>query len=50
MVKKIIAKRILSKKQASKLKTKFLNNTHYNQLITSDCDAYDNHGNLLFRF
>ena len=49
MVKKIIAKRILSKKQASKLKTKFLNNTHYNQLITSDCDAYDNHGNLLFR-
>ena len=50
MIKKIIANRILSKNQAAKLKTKFLNDKHYNQLITEDCDAYDNYGNLLFRF
>ena len=50
MVKKIIAKRILDKNQASKLKSKFLNESHYNQLITYDCDAYDSYGNLLFRF
>ena len=50
MIKKITASRILSKSQAANLKTKFLDHTHYNQLITTDCDAYDNYGNLLFRF
>jgi hypothetical protein len=50
MTKKIIAKRILNKNQSAKLKTKFLTKKHYNQLITEDCDAYDNYGNLLFRF
>ena len=50
MIKTITAKRVLTKKQAAKLKTKFLTDKHYNQLITEDCDAYDNYGNLLFRF
>tara|TARA_R110002073_G_scaffold89770_1_gene212287 strand:- start:1768 stop:2637 length:870 start_codon:yes stop_codon:yes gene_type:complete len=50
MIEKIIAKRILSKENAAKLKTKFLTEKHYNKLITEDTDAYDNFGNLLFRF
>ena len=47
---KIIVKRVLDNDKAAKLKTKFLNSSHYNTLITKDCDAYDNYGNLLFRF
>ncbi len=50
MIKKITASRALTKDNAAKLKTKFLDESHYNQLITTDCDAYDNYGNLLFRF
>lgn len=50
MIKKIIAKKILSKSKALSLKTKFLTSKHYNTLIEEDCDAYDNLGNLLFRF
>ncbi len=50
MIEKIIVKRVLSKENAAKLKTKFLTKKHYNKLITEDCDAYDNFGNLLFRF
>lgn len=47
---KIILKRVLDNDKAAKLKTKFLNSSHYNTLITKGCDAYDNYGNLLFRF
>ena len=47
---KIIVKRVLDSDKAAKLKTKFLNSSHYNTLITNSCDAYDNYGNLLFRF
>ena len=50
MIEKIIVKRVLSKENAAKLKTKFLTEKHYNKLITEDTDAYDNFGNLLFRF
>jgi len=50
MIEKIIVKRVLSKEKAAKLKTKFLTKKHYNRLIIKDCDAYDNFGNLLFRF
>ena len=50
MIEKIIVKRVLSKENAAKLKTKFLTEKHYNKLITQDTDAYDNFGNLLFRF
>lgn len=50
MIEKIIVKRVLSKENAAKLKTKFLTEKHYNKLITEGTDAYDNFGNLLFRF
>jgi len=42
--------RVLKETDAKKLKGKFLNETHYHTLIDYDCDAYDNYGNLLFRF
>ena len=47
---RLIVKRVLDSDKASNLKTKFLDERHYNTLITNDCDAYDNYGNLLFRF
>ena len=50
MINKLTVKRILTKENAAKLKTKFLNKNHYSQLITGDTDGYDNFGNLLFRF
>tara|TARA_B110000902_G_C14215469_1_gene553012 strand:- start:186 stop:1067 length:882 start_codon:yes stop_codon:yes gene_type:complete len=50
MINKLTVKRVLSKENAAKLKTKFLNKNHYTQLITEDTDGYDNFGNLLFRF
>ena len=44
-------KRILDNQQAAKLKTKYLNSSHYNTLITEDADGYDAAtGQLLFRF
>lgn len=44
-------KRLLDDKQAAKLKTKYLTEKHYNQIIDHDADGYDAHtGELLFRF
>ena len=44
-------KRILDNQQDAKLKTKYLNSSHYNTLITEDADGYDAAtGQLLFRF
>jgi len=37
-------------KGAEHLKGKFLDETAFDTLITTDCDAYDMHGNLLFRY
>lgn len=50
MAKKIILKRHLDEDQAKKLKTKFLTDKHYDILVTEDTDAYDEYGNLLFRY
>lgn len=43
-------KKQLTDKQASKLKSKFLTEKHFDKLITEDTDAYDLNGNLLFKF
>ena len=44
-------KRVLNKEQAAKLKTKYLDDSHYDKLITQDADGFDAHtGELLFRF
>jgi hypothetical protein len=37
-------------KGAENLKGKFLDETSFDTLITDDCDGYDMHGNLLFRY
>jgi hypothetical protein len=37
-------------KGAEDLKGKFLDETAFDMLITSDCDGYDMHGNMLFRY
>lgn len=50
MIQKIIAKKYLTDKQGDELKTKFLDNSSFDVLITTDCDGYDTAGNLLFRF
>lgn len=42
--------KILKDSQVAKLKGKFLNDSHYHTLIDYNCDAYDNYGNLLFKF
>lgn len=47
---KIIAKKYLTPEQAEDLKGTFLDHRHYDTVITSDCDAYDTSGQLLFRF
>jgi hypothetical protein len=50
-MKTIKVKKILSDKQALKLKGKFLKDKHWNTLIDYDCDGYDiNTNQLLFRF
>jgi len=49
-VKKLIRGKQLTDKQAEKLKTKFVNESNFDTLIDYDCDAYDNYGNLLFKF
>lgn len=43
-------KRTLTDKQGEALKGKFLDESAFDVLITEDCDGYDMHGNLLFRF
>lgn len=40
----------LSNEEAELLKGKYLDHTHYDQLVQTDCDAHDMHGNLLFKF
>lgn len=50
MAQKITAKRYLTEKQGDELKTKFLDNSHWDTLINYDCDGYDTAGELLFRF
>lgn len=40
----------LKPSEAEKLKGKFLTENSYDTLITEDCDGYDLHGNLLFRY
>lgn len=40
----------MSDKQGEKLKQKFLDESYFDTLITEDCDGYDTHGNLLFKF
>lgn len=37
-------------KGADKMKWKFLDETHYDIVITNDCDGYDMYGNMLFRY
>lgn len=49
-VRKIIAKKILTEEQVDKLQGKFLDDNSYSEVIREDCDAYDIHGALLFRF
>lgn len=36
--------------EADKLKAKYLDESHFDQLIDFDCDGYDVYGNLLFKF
>ncbi len=43
-------KRCLTDKQAERLKTQFLDESHYDMVITEDTDAYDRQMNLLFKF
>ena len=44
-------KKVLDDKQAAKLKTKYMDKKHYNQIIDHDADGYDAYtGELLFRF
>lgn len=40
----------LKPSESEALKGKFLDHTHYDTLITEDCDAYDLYGNLLLRY
>lgn len=46
----IKAKKLLTDDQAEKLKGTFLDDNSYDTVITSDTDAYDSAGRLLFRF
>jgi hypothetical protein len=49
-MKKIIVKRVVSLEDAKDLKKSFVDETHYNQLITESCDGYNEEGELLFKF
>jgi len=49
-IRKIVAKRIMSEADAKLLKKSFADDSHWNTLITYDCDGYDEEGNLLFKF
>jgi hypothetical protein len=50
MVQTLKVKNQLTPQKAESLKGKFLDETYFDTLITTDTDAYDVHGNLLFRF
>ena len=43
-------KKQLTDEQAAALKGKYLNDSHYDLLITGDADGYDTNGKLLFKF
>jgi hypothetical protein len=43
-------KKQLTDEQAAALKGKYLNESHYDTLITGDADGYDANGKLLFKF
>jgi hypothetical protein len=43
-------KKQLTDEQATALKGKYLNESHYDLLITGDADGYDSNGKLLFKF
>lgn len=47
---KITAKKQLTDEQAENLIGKFLNESHYDTLVTSDCDVYGTDGKLLLKF
>lgn len=47
---KIILKAQMKPYQGDNLKGKFLDDNCFDTLITSDCDAYDVNGNILFKF
>ena len=49
-MKKVVLKRVISEKDAKLLKKSFANNSHWNTLITEDCDGYNEEGELLFKF
>lgn len=50
MVQIIKCKNYLTTQEAEKLKAKFIDSSHYDTLINTDTDAFDMHGNLLFRY
>jgi len=47
---KLIVKAKLKPYEGDNLKGKFLTDNSYDTIITSDCDAYDVNGNILFKF
>lgn len=49
-VKKVTLKRVLSEQDAKALKKSFADDSHWNKLITEDCDGYNEEGELLFKF
>lgn len=49
-MKKVVLKRLMSEKDAKLLKKTFANDSHWNTLITEDCDGYNEEGELLFKF
>lgn len=49
-VKKLIRKKIMTNKQAAKLKGTFVDENNFDTLIDYDCDILDNYGKPLLRF
>jgi len=49
-MKELILKRKISEADAKLLKKSFVDESHYSQVITEDCDGYNEEGELLFKF
>lgn len=49
-IRKVTLGRVMSEAEAKLLKKSFANNSHWNTLITDDCDGYNEEGELLFKF